>query len=91
MNVQLQDFIQWAVGLVLAISIPAYTRWVHGEIKALRTQTTAKTDHLEEELGSLRVQVAAFEATRAALERMENKLDDLTKLVHQMAGRQGIV
>lgn len=91
MNIQLQDFIQWALGLILVIAIPGYTRWVHSEIKSLRTQTTSKTDDLEKELGTLKVQVASFESTRAALERMENKLDDLTKLVHQMAGRQGIV
>lgn len=91
MNAQLQDFIQWAIGLVLVIAIPSYTRWVHGEIKSLRSETTTKTEDIEKELGTLKVQVAAFEATRAALERMENKLDDLTKLVHQMAGRQGIV
>lgn len=91
MNVQLQDFIQWAVGLAMVIAVPGYTRWVHSEINRLRKETSGKTAHLEDQLSNLRVQLAAFEATRAALERVETKLDDLTKLVHQMAGRQGIV
>lgn len=91
MNVQLQDFIQWVIALVLGIAVPGYTRWVHSEITRLRKETSEKTAHLEDQMSNLRVQLAAFEATRAALERVETKLDDLTKLVHQMAGRQGIV
>lgn len=91
MTFQLQDFLQWAVGIILVLSIPGYTRWVHGQFKDLREETRGKSQHLEEEISNIRVQVASFEATRAALERMETKLDDLTKLVHQMAGRQGIV
>jgi hypothetical protein len=89
MNFQAQDFVQWAVDGAGALLV-LYTRWVHGQIKDLEKESASRIDTLSSDISSIKVQIAAFESTRAALDRMETKLDALSDLVHRMAGRQGI-
>lgn len=89
MNPQVQEFIQWAVDGAAALLL-LYTRWVHGQIKDLERKAQGRIDDLALKVVQIQIDIAEFESTRAALERVENKLDALSELVHKMAGRQGI-
>lgn len=89
MNFQAQEFFQWAIDGLAALLL-LYTRWIHGQIKTIESRADDKIDELASAISTIKVQVATFESTRAALDRMENKLDALSDLVHRIAGRQGI-
>lgn len=89
MNPQLLSFIQWlADGLVALVLL--YTGWVHSQIKELQKDIAKKHETLSDRISTVQLEIATFESTRSALERMENKLDALSDLVHRLAGRQGI-
>lgn len=86
MNDQVQSFLQWSADAVVGLIV----LWI-GYTNRRFTHIEDKHDGLDRRVSDLQVEIATFETTRAALERMENKLDELSKLVHLMAGHQGIM
>lgn len=89
MNPQLVSFLQWLADGIGALVL-LYTGWVHGQIKEVQRDLAKKYETLSDRISTVQLEIATFESTRSALERMENKLDALSDLVHRLAGRQGI-
>lgn len=84
-NEQLQNFLQWGADGVIGLMVI----WA-GYTNRRFTRLEDKHDELNEELSKLKVLIATIQTTVPALERMESKLDELSKLVHMIAGKQGI-
>ena len=75
MDVQMQDWIRWGVGLVLV----GYTRYTYMQVDKLRDRLTK----VEQE-------VVAASVNNETLKRLEGELSSLTKVVYKIAGHLGI-
>lgn len=75
MDVQMQNWIRWGVGLVLV----GYTRYTYMQVDKLRDRLTK----VEQE-------VVAASVNNETLKRLEGELSSLTKVVYKIAGHLGI-
>lgn len=75
MDIELQDWIRWGVGLVLV----GYVRYTHMQVDKLRDRLDKVSD-----------EVAAASVNNETLKRLEGELSSLTKVVYKIAGHLGI-
>ena len=75
MNIELINII---VGAALAL-ISAYVAWVHH-----------RQSKMDDRLRELEAKVAAFGDVRQSLRDMDLKLDNLTRVVYLIAGKEGV-
>lgn len=83
------DYIIWALGVV-ALIVGGYTKRVQMDIRDERRERKEECLGLETRISNLQLQVATFEGTHDALQRVELQLIDLSKLTHRIAGHLGI-
>jgi len=75
MDIELQDWIRWGLGLVLV----GYVRYTHMQVDKLRDRLD-KVEHA----------AAAASVNSETLKRLEGELSSLTKVVYKIAGHLGI-
>lgn len=86
MDVQMQDWIRWGLGLVLV----GYTRYVHNQIRQEHIERMEAIKELSDRMSAVEIQSATSARDSEVLEKVRDKLDKLATVVYMMAGQMGI-
>ena len=89
MTPDMKDYILWAMGAVAAL-LGAYAKRIQIDIRDERRERKEDVESLNTRINTMQLQVAAFEGTHAALQRLELQLINLSQLTHRIAGHLGI-
>lgn len=86
MDLELQDWIRWGVGIVLV----GYVRYVQNQLRLEHTERMESIKELNDRLSTAEIQSAASARDSEVLEKVRDKLDKLATVVYMMAGQMGI-
>lgn len=86
MDNQVQEWIRWGIGFVLA----SYVRYVHNQLRQEHEERTESIKNLNDRVNAVEIQSATSARDSEMLEKVRDKLDKLATVVYMMAGQMGI-